>query len=252
MPQPVAGVVTSSDAVACTIPARGSGMRVVELAIAKGGEISRSGKQVEVVPVATVASVTPIYGVASGSTVVTLAGSNFVAGRTACKFGSAAAVDATVMSSTEAVCVAPAATRGSVTVEMITNYEGQILTSDEVSTSSKQFTYVSEVSMKNVVPGVATVEGGSMLSVSAAGLQGADQAWCKLGSVVVAAKLTSAEMLTCMSIAGVEGNMTVELSVNGKDFTTDSNMMNVTSITETVGAISLIFTLSVTCSDTTI
>jgi len=46
--------------------------------------------------------------------------------------------------------------------------------------------------------------------------------------------------------------MTVELSVNGKDFTTDSNMMNVTSITETVGAISLIFTLSVTCSDTTI
>jgi hypothetical protein len=107
-----------------------------------------------------------------------------------------------VLSSTELECVSPAAARGHVSVEIITNYEGQILTSDEVSTSSKQFTYVSEVSMKNVVPGVATVEGGSMLSVAAAGLQGADQAWCKLGStVVVTAKLTSAEMLTCLSLA---------------------------------------------------
>ena len=108
----VSAAVASSTVASCTMPARGAGMRVVEVAMSKGGEMSRSGKQVEYVSAGSVSSVWPASGVAAGGTTVTLVGPGFVAGRTACKFGSAMAVEATVMSSTEAVCVAPAGARG--------------------------------------------------------------------------------------------------------------------------------------------
>ena len=147
------------------MPARGAGMRVVEVAMAAGGEMSDSGVQVEYVSAGSVSSVWPAVG-ASG-TVVTVAGSGFVAGRTACKFGSAMAVEATVMSSTEAVCVAPAGARGSIAVEMATSFEGQVLAAAEVSTSSKQFVYGSEVAVVSVTPSVGFAKGGSVLSVLA-------------------------------------------------------------------------------------
>merc|ERR1719324_1644728 len=110
----VAGTVDSSSASSCMVPARSGGMRVVEVAISKGGEVSHSGVQVEYVSAGVVTSVWPTSGGTMGGTVVTVGGSGFVAGRTACKFGSLMAVEAVVKSSLEAECVAPAGARGSV------------------------------------------------------------------------------------------------------------------------------------------
>ena len=96
--------VASSHIASCTLPARGAGMRVVEVSMAAGGEMSRSGKQVEYVSAGSVSSVWPASGAVSGGTMVTLVGSGFVAGRTACKFGAGMAVEATVLSSTGCMC----------------------------------------------------------------------------------------------------------------------------------------------------
>ena len=47
----------------CTVPARDAGMRVVEVAMAEGGEMSHSGVQVEYVGAGSVSSVFPASGV---------------------------------------------------------------------------------------------------------------------------------------------------------------------------------------------
>ena len=176
---------------------------------------------------------------ASG-TVVTVAGSGFVAGRTACKFGSAMAVEATVVSSTEAVCVAPAGARGSIALEMATSFEGQVLAAAEVSTSSKQFVYGSEGAVVSVTPSVGFAKGGSVLSVVANGLEDGAAAWCKIGTVVVASGKSSGGIVECVSVAGAEGHTTVQVSANGQDFSMASGTMvelvtamNVSSVSQT-------------------
>ena len=83
-------------------------MRVVEVAMGKNGEMSHTGVQVEYAAMGSVTSVRPLKGAVGGGTVVTVGGSGFVAGRTACKFGSGSAGTAEVVSSVEARCVAPA------------------------------------------------------------------------------------------------------------------------------------------------
>ena len=94
-------------------------MRVVEISMTRHhGEMSHSGIQVEYMGVGYVASILPSTATIAGGTVVTLTGTGFVAGVTACKFGSGSAFLATVVSSTEARCAAPASREGSVGVEV--------------------------------------------------------------------------------------------------------------------------------------
>ena len=219
---------------ACTVPARGAGMQVVEVAMSEGGEMSHSGVQVEYVAAGSVSSVFPASGVVAGGTVVTLVGSGFVAGRTACKFGSAEAVAAVVMSSEEATCVAPAGTRGMSSVEVST--AGNDATA---FVSAKQFVYTGEVSVVSVSPAVAFVEGGAVVSVVANGLEDGAAAWCKMGSVVVASGRSTGGVVECTGVAGIAGNMTVEVSVNGQDFTEGSGVavelvtaMNVSGVSQ--------------------
>jgi hypothetical protein len=150
------------------------------------------------------------------------------------------AVEATVVSSTEAVCVAPAGARGSIAVEVATSFEGQVLAAAEVSTSSKQFGYGSEVAVVSVTPSVGFAKGGSVLSVVANGLEDGAAAWCKIGTVVVTSRKISGGIVECVSVAGAEGNTTVEVSANGQDFSMASGTMvelvttmNVSSVSQT-------------------
>ena len=70
-----AGTVVSSTSVRCVVPARGAGMRVVEVAMSQNGEMSRGGAQIEYAAVGSVSSVMPSSGVVAGGTMVTVAGS---------------------------------------------------------------------------------------------------------------------------------------------------------------------------------
>jgi len=116
--------MVSSTQASCTAPARGAGMHVLEVAMAYNGEMSHSGVQVEYVFPGTVSEIWPSQGAEAGGTLVTMTGTEFVAGRTACKFGAAAAVEAMVTSSSEATCVAPAAARGDVNFEVLALVDG--------------------------------------------------------------------------------------------------------------------------------
>ena len=98
---------------------------------------------------------------------VTVDGSGFVGGRTACKFGSGSALMASVVSSSEARCVAPAGVSGSVAVEVSMGVEDEALL---VSTSGKMFVYEGALSELSVSPVVAIVDGGSVVSVVVSGV----------------------------------------------------------------------------------
>merc|ERR1719238_309239 len=90
------------------------------------------------------------------------------------------ALVADVLSSEEARCVAPAGARGAVVVEVSTSWEGQVLSAAELSTSSKQFTYASEVSMVSVAPVVGSVEGGTVVSSVVHSIPADGVAWCTI------------------------------------------------------------------------
>jgi len=220
------GTVTSSGAVTCVVPMRGAGMRAVEVALSKDGEMSRSGMQVEYASIGSVSTVQPSAGSESGGAIVTVSGEGFVAGVTACKFGSAPSALATVVSSSEIRCVAPAGAVGAVALKVSMTDETQV---ELVSVISKTFIYQPALVIKAVSPLVALSTGGSILSVAADRLEGGIDAWCKfggaIGSTIVAAQSVNPGTMQCMSVAGVEGNTTIEFSTNGQDFTTFGNLL---------------------------
>ena len=135
-------------------------MHVVEVSLGEGSAMSHSGVQVEYVPAGRVMSVEPSFGVVSGGTIVTLSGEGFVAGRTACRFGSAESTEAEVLSSSEAQCVVPAAAVGSVSVYVSTSTMAGVW-----QESGLQYKHVDAVSVRHLSPLTANTGGGLRIHV---------------------------------------------------------------------------------------
>ena len=201
--------VTSATSVECAMPARGAGLRAVEIALSDGGEVSHSGMQVEYVPAGSVNSLWPSTGVVTGGTVVTVSGTGFAAGRTACVFGSAMAVQADVASAEEARCVVPAGAIGAVTMEVSTTWDGesQSVSAVELSTSEKMFAYKGATAAVYLTPAVAAAEGGNHIFVTVNGIEDGMPARCSFGDVVVDAIATNAGQVQCLSPASNVGNI---------------------------------------------
>merc|ERR1719420_1238722 len=74
--------------------------------------------------------------------------------------------------------------------------------------------------------------------MAANGLEDGTAAWCKMGSLVVASGKSTSGVVECTAVAGIAGNMTVEVSVNGQDFSTDGmgvelvTAMNVSGVSQ--------------------
>ena len=162
------------------VPARDAGFRVVEVALSKNGDMSRAGVQVMYAAVGTVTSVFPSSGAISGGSIVTVTGSGFVAGVTACKFGSSTSVMATVTSTTEARCVSPAGVRGSVSVQVALGGAAD----STVSVSSMVFRYDGETSVVGILSNVALANGGTALSIRTTATSDSTKPWCMFLSLI--------------------------------------------------------------------
>ena len=174
----LAEVVSSSEAW-CVTPARGDGMRVLELSVGEGNMMSYSGVQLEYVATGRVVSVSPASGAVTGGTVVTVAGEGYVAGHTMCRFGSGAGVQADVVSSIEARCTTVAGVVGSVPVSISTSYDPESGAAGMWLDVGLQYSYKATVVLRQVVPSVADMAGGSVVSVvTAAGVEDGAAMWC--------------------------------------------------------------------------
>ena len=144
--------VLSSTQASCVVPARGAGMRVLEVSVG-GGEMSQNGVQVEYMGAARVSSVWPSTGSVSGGTVVTLAGEGFVAGVTGCRFGTSSVVMADVASSGAATCASPAGIVAVVSLSLHSSVDVSDVTREHM------FKYTTMSSVETVAPSAVIAEG---------------------------------------------------------------------------------------------
>ena len=159
------------------------------------------------VVVPTVTSVSPNSGSTAGGTAVTITGTNFAAGGTV-TFGTAAATNVVVASSTKITATTPAGTAGAVTVTVTVNGQSGSL--------ANAFTYVaSSPTVTSVSPNNGSATGGTAVTIT--GTNFAAGATVTFGgtaatNVVVASSTT----ITATSPAHAAGAVTVTVAVNGQ------------------------------------
>ena len=162
---------------------------------------------------------------------VTLAGEGFVAGVTACRFGSSPLVLAEVASSSEASCVSVSAVEGQVTL---------VISTPTVTESTYSATSVMEVS--SMEPAVVTAVGGELVTVLLADTVDTGLTSCLFdGHVLVDAQPVGTRAVACKMVALLAGNASVQVSVNGQDWSAAHgtmvqvvSRMNVSSVEPTV------------------
>jgi len=234
----------SSTTANCMVPSRSEGFRVVELTLSHGNEGSHSGQQIECLSAGQIRSIAPSVGTNIGGTVVTISGDNFLAGRTLCKFGTTAAVVASVRSTSEAQCVAPAGVNGNVAVVVTLMSElGEEIAVPE--SSFALFSYKPVLTALSVDPAFVLDDGGSTVSIRTNSRLDSDKFICLFnGNIVVDAILFSPTVIQCTSTAIGKVNGTIEVSLNGQDFVesgwllTSTQLMNVSSTTPSMATTS--------------
>ncbi len=114
-------------------------------------------------PLPTVTALSPSSGPVSGSTMVTITGTNFI-GSAAVAFGNSAASSTTVISATQIKAVSPAGT-GSVHVTVTTS------AGTSAATSADLFTYVSPPTVTAIHPSAGSIAGGTSVIITGTGFQ---------------------------------------------------------------------------------
>ena len=151
----------------CTQPSCGAGHSEM------GGNFSVIPAVVN--PAPTITSVQPSTGNVNGGTVVTITGTNFLAGATV-KFGNVSASSVDVQSATVIVATAPPQAAGSVTIT-VTN-------SDGLAATSTGFTYIVPApAINSVSPSSGPSSGNTTITITGANFQSG--ATVTLGSVPV-------------------------------------------------------------------
>jgi hypothetical protein len=181
--------------------------------------MTRSGIQVEFVREPTVDFLHPSRGYSMGGTVVTVTGTDFVAGQTACLFGShQVPVVANVTSATELRCVAPADLPGEIAFEVTANYQGQAVTLSQHSRSSRLFVYDGRTDVVDIEPKSGPTE-GSTIRLTMSHVPAGAAPTCVFDSrLFVEADVSKAGSVSCGVPARVAGNATVAIASNGQDF----------------------------------
>ena len=225
---PASAIFVSTDEVRCVSPAHVPGRYNVTLRLGGerrvGGERRDSSEPVAVTFVrgSFVASISPALGPATGGTIVTVAGRNFLDAHVpSCRFGDAVVPALERRSRTEILCVAPAVVdRSAASVAFA------VATADDaLSSNAVYFAYHGIVRVGALQPDFGAVSGGTRLLVRGSGFRNESALCCRFGDTVVAALYLSAQELECTapilaarrSPSG-ETRVPVEVSLNGADF----------------------------------
>ncbi len=147
--------VVNSDAITAVSPT-GSGVVSVTVTTPGGTSASSAASQFAYVAVSAVTGLSPTSGSAAGGTLVTITGTGFT-GATAIEFGTAAATNIAVLSSTTITADSPAGTGG---VNVTVTTPG----GESADSAAGRFTYVGQAANLSSVSGVGTSGGTATLS----------------------------------------------------------------------------------------
>ncbi len=199
--------VSNSTNITATTPAGTAGAVTVTVTNPDTQSASLAGGFTYVAPVPTVSSVSPNSGSTAGGTAVTITGTNFVSGATV-TFGSAAATNVAVVSSTQITATTPAGSAGSVTVT-VTNPGAQS------GNLPNGFTYVVTPTVSGVSPNNGPAAGGT--SVTITGTNFASGATVTFGTAPATNVIvTNSTTITATTPANAAGSVAVTVTVNGQ------------------------------------
>ncbi len=186
----VAATVLNANAVTAVSPP-GSGVVDVTVTTPAGTSPPTPADQFTYPLAPTVTNISPNSGPAAGGTLVTITGANYT-GPTTVDFGTIAATNVTVVSTSEVTAVSPAGT-GIVDVT-VTADGGTSATSD-----ADKFTYGPTVS--NVSPRSGPLAGGTFVTITGTGFTGATAV--DFGPVVISSFTNTGTQIVVVSPAGV-------------------------------------------------
>eukprot|EP00698_Gefionella_okellyi_P014440 TRINITY_DN4005_c1_g1_i2.p1 TRINITY_DN4005_c1_g1~~TRINITY_DN4005_c1_g1_i2.p1 ORF type:complete len:2826 (+),score=696.32 TRINITY_DN4005_c1_g1_i2:356-8479(+) len=172
----------------------------------------------------------------AGGTNVTVVGNNFVGTQPFCMFGALSSVPATKASTSLLYCETPASASGSVSVEVSNN-------NLDYTANAVQFTFLQNIAVSSLVPNVGPLTGGTVVVVGGISFVSSSTLVCRFGSFPAsAASWLSATRVQCASPPASVTSVTVEVSNNNQDFTTNGQLFeyiiasNVSSLFPTAGA----------------
>ena len=157
----------------------------------------------------------PSSGPTEGNTPISVLGSNFQGNDMYCVFSDGSKLSAVPVTNTVLMCVTPPAELGVYTVHVeIDGYH---------SSTVAEYEYENALIAKMLVPSIGPVEGGTMVTVFGQGFQNSKGVLCKFGDyLVMRGEWISEASVGCLTPESDVGNRTLEVSVNGVDFTLDA------------------------------
>ena len=198
-------VVMNSTTITATTPAHAAGAVTVTVTN-PGGQAGSLTNGFTYVNSPTVTSVSPNSGPVGGGTAVTITGTNFVSGATVA-FGSNAATNVVVVSSTSITATTPAGTAGAVTVT-VTDPGGLN------GSLANGFTYIGTPTVTSVAPNNGPTGGGTAVTI--AGTNFVSGATVTFGSnAATNVAVVSSTSITATTPAGSAGAVTVTVTNPG-------------------------------------
>jgi hypothetical protein len=187
-------------------------------------------------------SINPSFGAVSGGTVVVISGKGFLeSAKLQCVFEGKRAVAATVTSETSVECEVPASpASGCVGIDVVG--EGGM---EDVRLGGMQYCYYEAPRVTAVEPTAGHIRGRSaVVTVSGSGFMNHPSLSCRFGEeTALAARWLSYGQVVCVGPKDAAGNLSVEVSNNGQDFTVDGVMygamdaVNVVSLLPSTGTL---------------
>eukprot|EP00966_Prymnesium_polylepis_P236552 5470679-Prymnesium_polylepis.1 len=224
----------SSSTISCTTVRSPSGYSSV--AVTNNGRefVSPNSSNAVAIQFVTVrvTDINPYTGPASGSTVITVTGTDFLVGDLGCKFGDLTPVAATRMSAFLLACYTPSSPSTGWLDLHITSY-GTPLESGTpfyyhtpINSASSVGTGAGSPSpphppgtvVATLLPTIGPTSGGTIVAISTTNLINTGTLSCRFGSDIVLGRYLADSVLECVTPAHVAGVVAVDVSLNGQQF----------------------------------
>ena len=202
----------STTTITCAAPAQALTTVTVEMSN-NNLDFTTNGATYQYIPNANVTGIVPSTGPQRGGYVVTAVGNNFATtGLVYCRFNSGI-YPATVSSSSQLTCIAPAAPGGLMSVEVSNNYV-------DFTHSQFNITVYTDETISSLYPVSGSVDGGTYVTV--VGTNFLSTAVCKFGGATanVSTIIQSSTLLICLSPSTPASTVSVVVSNNNYTFTT--------------------------------
>jgi hypothetical protein len=220
----VAASFVHSSEIICIVPPHEPGLVTLQVT-ANGHEWSLQNVTFSYLPNIRIWSIEPKVLLLEGGTVVTVRGENFLP-YSGCRFGSRIATSVQWASPELLYCTSPRQdTPGNYQLEVEGNSANLDSKFDGFTRSFMSITYLNNPRVHQISPILGPLDGGTLINVRAENIIQTSELVCLFNGTLGNATYVNSTWIQCIApTAHLPGNVTVQVSVNGRDFSSDQVM----------------------------